>query len=46
MIQKSDCVVITTNHAVFDMAWILKNSQLVVDLRNAVKGISDKVYKL
>jgi UDP-N-acetyl-D-glucosamine dehydrogenase len=46
LLQKSDCVVIATNHSSFDVDWILKNSQLIVDLRNAVKGSSDKVYKL
>jgi UDP-N-acetyl-D-glucosamine dehydrogenase len=46
LIQKSDCVIITTNHSAFDMKWILGNAQLIVDLRNAVKESSDKVYKL
>ena len=46
LLQKSDCVVIATNHSVFDMNWILENSQLIVDLRNAVRDSSDKVYKL
>ena len=46
LLRKSDCVVIATNHSAFDADWILANSQLVVDLRNAVKGNSDKVYKL
>jgi len=45
-LQQSDCVVITTNHSVFDPYFIEKNSKLVVDLRNLIKQPSDKVYKL
>jgi len=46
LLQKSDCVVITTRHSVFDMDWIQENARLIVDLRNAVKESSAKVYKL
>jgi len=46
LIQQSDCVVITTNHAVFDIDWVVENARLIVDLRNAVKVASEKVYKL
>jgi UDP-N-acetyl-D-glucosamine dehydrogenase len=46
LLQKTDCVVITTRHSDFDMDWIVQNSQLIVDLRNAVKVASAKVYKL
>jgi len=45
-LNEADCVVITTNHSVFDIDFIVKNSKLIVDLRNAVKIDSDKVYKL
>ena len=45
-LQQSDCVVITTYHSVFNINDILKNTKLIVDLRNAVKIASDKVYKL
>ena len=46
LLQSSDCVVVTTNHSAFDSDWIVENSRLVVDLRNAVKVASEKVYKL
>ncbi|MCE1199807.1 MAG: nucleotide sugar dehydrogenase [Marinilabiliales bacterium] len=46
LLNDSDCVVITTNHQVFDSDFIVKESKLVVDLRNAIKKSSDKVYKL
>jgi UDP-N-acetyl-D-glucosamine dehydrogenase len=45
-LQESDCIVITTNHAVFDIDFIVRNSKLIVDLRNAIKEVSDKIYKL
>ena len=41
-----DCVVITTNHSQYDYRWIVKNSRLVVDTRNATKKIkSGKIVK-
>lgn len=46
LLRQADCVVITTQHTAFDMDWIVQNSQLIVDLRNAVKESSAKVYKL
>jgi UDP-N-acetyl-D-glucosamine dehydrogenase len=46
LLQSCDCVVFTTNHSTFNIEWIIENSQLIVDLRNAVKVASDKVYKL
>ena len=46
LLRQTDCVVITTRHSSFDMDWIIANSNLIVDLRNAVKVASEKVYKL
>ncbi len=43
-----DCVVIITNHSCYDYQWIVDNSSLVVDTRNACAGISrgsEKVVK-
>lgn len=48
-IEKADCVVIVTNHSVYDYAEILENSLLIVDTRNALgeKGRkSPKVVRL
>lgn len=45
-LNQSDCVVITTNHSVFDAVFIEQHSKLIVDLRNLIKEPSDKVYKL
>jgi len=41
-----DCVVITTNHTVFNINYIIENSKLIVDLRNATNKPSQKIYKL
>jgi UDP-N-acetyl-D-glucosamine dehydrogenase len=41
-----DCVVIVTDHSDYDYKRIVKESQLVVDTRNATRGIdSDKVVR-
>ena len=42
-----DCVVIITNHGYYDIEKIVKNSKLIVDTRNATKGISkDTIFKI
>lgn len=46
IITQADCIVITTNHSQFDLEWITAQAQLIVDLRNAVKQNSKKIYKL
>ncbi|MBK6282699.1 MAG: nucleotide sugar dehydrogenase [Draconibacterium sp.] len=42
----ADCVVLTTNHDAFDIEFIQKHSRLIVDMRNMVKEVNDKIYKL
>ena len=45
-LEQYDCVLIITDHSDYDYKEIVKNSQLVVDSRNATKGIiSDKIVK-
>jgi len=46
VLNEADCVVITTNHADFDIDFIIKESKLIVDLRNATKETSPNIYKL
>jgi len=46
ILNEADCVVIATNHTVFDIDFIVENSKLIVDLRNATKEKSQKIYKL
>ena len=37
-----DCVLIVTDHSDYDFAKIVRESQLVIDTRNATKGINDQ----
>jgi UDP-N-acetyl-D-glucosamine dehydrogenase len=46
VLRQSDCVILTTNHDVFDMDFVQENSRMIVDMRNMVKTESEKVYKL
>ncbi len=39
---KYDCVIISTDHSVYDYAFIVKNSRLIVDTRNATGKIRSK----
>ncbi len=39
ILQCSDCVVITTDHSDYNYRWIVENSKLVIDTRNATSGI-------
>lgn len=41
-IKKYDCILIATDHSSYDYKWIVENSKLVVDTRNATKGIKSK----
>ncbi len=46
-LSEYDCAIITTNHSDYDWNKIVKNSQLIIDTRNATKNIdSDKIVKL
>jgi len=44
-------VLITTDHSKYDYNWIVRNSSLIIDTKNATKGVPErikrgKVYKL
>jgi UDP-N-acetyl-D-glucosamine dehydrogenase len=45
-LQSADCVVLTTNHKIFDVSFIRKNAGLIVDMRNMIKDIDENIYKL
>jgi len=48
-LQRADCVVIVADHSAYDWEWIVEHSRLVVDTRNATKGVeanSARVVKL
>ena len=38
-LSRQDCVVIVTDHSSYDWPWIVEHSSLVVDTRNATKGV-------
>ena len=49
VLQRNDCVVIVTNHRVYDMQFIVDQAHAVVDTRNATKELTagrEKVTKL
>jgi UDP-N-acetyl-D-glucosamine dehydrogenase len=49
MLNWADCVVITTNHSVYDYRWIVEQSRLIVDTRNATRDVKkgrEKIHKL
>ncbi len=37
-LQNADCVVITTAHQIYNWNWVVENSRLIVDTRNAIQG--------
>jgi UDP-N-acetyl-D-glucosamine dehydrogenase len=39
-LQRQDCVLISTDHSSYDYRWIAEQSSLVVDTRNACRGLS------
>ena len=44
---EADCVVIVTDHKAFDYSRILERARLIVDTRNALKGVtSEKIVRL
>ncbi|MGD1070162.1 MAG: nucleotide sugar dehydrogenase [Bryobacteraceae bacterium] len=46
-VKAADCVVIVTDHASFDYAALVRDARLIVDTRNALKGVrSDKIFRL
>jgi UDP-N-acetyl-D-glucosamine dehydrogenase len=45
-LQEADCVVLTTNHSVFNVDFILQHAKLIVDMRNMIGEATDKVFKL
>ncbi len=47
MHEGADCGVIITDHKVFDYPAMVKNFKLIVDTRNALKGMTgDNIFRL
>jgi UDP-N-acetyl-D-glucosamine dehydrogenase len=40
-LREQDCVLIATDHSAYDWAWIAEHSRLIVDSRNALKGVPE-----
>ncbi len=40
-VSEADCVVIVTDHRKIDYAWLAEHARLLVDTRNATRGLSD-----
>lgn len=45
LLKETDCVVIATDHSDYDYTYVVKNSRLVVDTRNAAKHIPEEYRK-
>ncbi|MBC7242116.1 MAG: nucleotide sugar dehydrogenase [Anaerolineae bacterium] len=39
VLQQADCVVIVTDHSAYDWEWVAQNAGLIVDTRNALRGV-------
>jgi UDP-N-acetyl-D-glucosamine dehydrogenase len=39
LLQEMDCVLLLTDHSVYDYPWIASRASLIVDTRNAFKGV-------
>jgi UDP-N-acetyl-D-glucosamine dehydrogenase len=46
VLSQADCVVITTDHSVYDWEAIVKNAKLIVDSRNATRGVGLGRHKI
>jgi len=42
ILSAQDCVLIATDHSAYDYEFIVKNSQFVLDTRNATKDVVEK----
>ena len=46
LLSRADCVVITTDHSVYDWDAIVKNAKLIVDSRNATRAVDSGRHKI
>ena len=38
-LQAQDCVLVATDHSAYNWPWIVEHSRLIVDTRNATRGV-------
>jgi UDP-N-acetyl-D-glucosamine dehydrogenase len=41
LLAGQDCVLVVTDHSAFDWEWVVANSPLVVDTRNATRAVRE-----
>jgi len=46
LLKSADCVVILTDHTAYDYDWIVNNSQLIMDTRNATKNVKQNQKRI
>ena len=46
VLESADCVVIVTDHATYDWEWIANRARLIVDTRNALKGVAHSTARV
>jgi UDP-N-acetyl-D-glucosamine dehydrogenase len=46
ILEKMDAVMILTDHSAYDYSWIVRHARLVIDTRNATKGVQDGREKI
>ena len=40
-LESQDCVLIVTDHSAYAWSWIAEHASLIVDTRNAMKGVAN-----
>jgi UDP-N-acetyl-D-glucosamine dehydrogenase len=45
-LRSRDCVVVLTDHSAYDWAWVVAHAPLVVDTRNATRGVAGRAHKV
>jgi UDP-N-acetyl-D-glucosamine dehydrogenase len=40
-LRSRDCVLIVTDHSAYEWGWIARHAPLIVDTRNATRGVAD-----
>jgi len=46
LLKAMDAVLIVTDHSALDYGWVVKNSKLVVDTRNACRAVKTGRHKV
>lgn len=46
LLKRMDAVMIVTDHSRYDYAWIVKNSDLIIDTRNATQNVNINRHKI